>query len=194
MKLDPRILDAEILIVDDERANIQLLARILGSCGYRRIRGTEDPLAIVSLLRERGCDILILDLHMPRMDGFQVMRELDSLLERDDDYLPVLVLTGKQDPGIKRRALESGATDFLVKPFDHAEVASRVRNMLQVRLLHKRVRQQNAALENKARERAQELEETRLEIIRRLGLAAEFRDNETGLHLGWWWLSAGIVR
>lgn len=183
MNLDQNLFEAEILIVDDERPNILLLERLLKASGYSRIRGTDDPRLVRDLLDERDADIVLLDLRMPYMDGFQVMEQIRSMVGVDDDYLPVLMLTAEQDPRVKLRALESGATDFLVKPFDRAEVASRVRNILQVRLLNKRVRQQNAELESKVRERTQELEETRLEIIRRLGLAAEYRDNETGMHI-----------
>ena len=183
MRLDPHVLDAEILIVDDERPNIQLLERILKLGGYARIRGTDDPRQVTPMLRERGADIVLLDLRMPRMDGFEVMQELDLLSTAQDDYIPVLVLTAEQDPKVKLQALKSGAMDFLVKPFDRAEALSRVRNMLQVRFLQKRIRRQNAELERKVRERTRELEDTRLEIIRRLGLAAEYRDNETGLHI-----------
>lgn len=183
MNLDSSLFDAEILIVDDERPNILLLERLLKASGYSRIRGTDDSRTVMDLIAERACDIVLLDLHMPHLDGFQVMEAIRAAVAADDDYLPILMLTAEHDPRIKLRALESGATDFLLKPFDRAEVASRVRNILQVRLLNKRVRQQNAELESKVRERTQELEETRLEIIRRLGIAAEYRDNETGMHI-----------
>ena len=183
MNSDPSLFDAEILIVDDERPNIMLLERLLKASGYSRIRGTADPRLVRDLLDERDADLVILDLRMPYMDGFQVMEQIRSVVGADDDYLPVLMLTAENDPKVKLRALELGATDFLLKPFDRAEVASRVRNILQVRLLNKRVRQQNAELESRVRERTHELEETRLEIIRRLGLAAEYRDNETGMHI-----------
>ena len=183
MTLDQNLFEAEILIVDDERPNIMLLERLLKASGYSRIRGTDDPRQVQDLLGERDADLVLLDLRMPYMDGFQVMEQIHSTVEVGDDYLPVLMLTAEHDPKIKLRALELGATDFLLKPFDRAEVASRVRNILQVRLLNKRVRQQNAELEYKVRERTRELDETRLEIIRRLGIAAEYRDNETGMHI-----------
>ena len=183
MNHDVSPFDAEILIVDDERPNILLLERLLKAGGYSRIRGANDPRLVPDLLDERDTDLVILDLHMPHLDGFQVMEQIRARVEDEDDYLPVLMLTAENDPRIKLRALESGVTDFLLKPFDRAEVASRVRNILQVRFLNKRVSQQNAELESRVRERTQELDETRLEIIRRLGLAAEYRDNETGMHI-----------
>jgi putative two-component system response regulator len=183
MNLDQNFFEAEILIVDDERPNILLLERLLKASGYSHIRGTDDPRRVQELLGERDADLVILDLRMPYMDGFQVMEQIRALVRVDDDYCPVLMLTAENDPRVKLHALELGATDFLLKPFDRAEVASRVRNILQVRLLNKRVRQQNAELEFKVRERTRELDETRLEIIRRLGIAAEYRDNETGMHI-----------
>ncbi|MBK1720201.1 HD-GYP domain-containing protein [Thiocystis violacea] len=183
MEIDPRILEAEILIVDDERPNLRLLERILTTAGYGNIRATTDPEDVLPLFRERNFDLILLDLRMPRMDGFQVMDALNQACGAENDYAPVLVLTAENDPKAKLRALASGAKDFLIKPCDRAEVLSRVHNMLEVRLLHKRIREQNAALEEKVRERTRELEDTRLEIIRRLGLAAEYRDNETGLHI-----------
>lgn len=183
MKLDARIQDAGILIVDDERANVRLLERMLKAAGYTRIVGTTDPRQVIRLFQEQELDIVMLDLHMPHLDGFEVMAGLRSLSTSEDDYTPILVLTAENDPGTRLQALESGAQDFLIKPYDRAEVLTRVHNMLQVRLLHKRVRDQNALLEAKVRERTHELEDTRLEIIHRLGRAAEYRDNETGLHI-----------
>lgn len=183
MDMKSRIMDGEILIVDDERPNVMLLQRILGAAGYKNIRGTTDPSEVGALCGAHRFDIVLLDLRMPRMDGFQVLAELQALSLSENDYVPVLMLTAEDDPRAKLRALECGAQDFLVKPYDRAEVLSRVRNMLEVRLLHTRIREQNVVLEEKVRERTRELEDTRLEIIRRLGLAAEFRDNETGLHI-----------
>jgi putative two-component system response regulator len=103
-------------------------------------------------------------------------------MERDG-YAAVLVLTAQSDTATRLRALESGAKDYLTKPFDRLEVLTRMRNMLEVRLLHNQIRDQNKILEHKVRQRTQELMETRMEIIRRLGRAAEYRDNETGLHI-----------
>ncbi len=173
---------AKILVVDDEPVNVALLERLLRAEGYRHITATTDPREAVALYREQRSDIVLLDIRMPYMDGFQVMA---ALREQDeaDDYVPVLVLTAQIDPETRMRALQEGARDFLNKPFDRWEVLTRIRNMLEVRLLHNRVRQQNRELEARVRERTRELHETRLEIIRRLGRAAEYRDNETGNHI-----------
>lgn len=126
------ILKAKILIVDDRQANIQLLERMLLGAGYAAVTSTTDPAQVCALHRANAYDLILLDLEMPGMDGFQVM---DSLKEIDPaGYLPVLAVTA--NPAHKLRALYGGARDFISKPFDLSEVLMRVRNMLEVRLLH----------------------------------------------------------
>ena len=176
-----QILKAKILLVDDQTPNVILLEKMLRAAGYADVTATTDPREVVVLYREHQFDIVLLDLNMPYLDGFAVMEQLKEL-ERDD-YAAVLVLTAQPDAATRLRALESGAKDYLTKPFDRLEVLTRIRNMLEVRLLHNQARDQNKILEHKVRQRTQELMETRLEIIRRLGRAAEYRDNETGLHI-----------
>lgn len=176
-----KLLTARILVVDDQPANVSLLEKILAAEGYRDVESFTDPRLVAQAYAARHHDLILLDLNMPELDGFEVMAQLRGL-ERDD-YVPVLVLTAQPDRETRLRALESGAKDFLTKPFDRLEVVNRIRNMLEVRLLHKQVRDQNRVLEDKVRERTKELCDTRLEIIRRLGRAAEYRDNETGLHI-----------
>jgi len=127
------ILNGGILIVDDLEANVQLLEQMLRGAGYSRITSTRDPHAVCSLHRDHHYDLILLDLRMPGMDGFQVMESLKEI--EADGYLPVLAVTAQ--PAHKLRALESGAKDFVSKPFDLAEVLMRVHNMLEVRLLHK---------------------------------------------------------
>jgi putative two-component system response regulator len=175
------LLAAKILIVDDQPANVMLLEKMLRAEGYVNVTTTTDPLQVADLYRQNSFDIVLLDLNMPQLDGFAVMAQL-QLLEQDS-YVPILVLTAQADAATRNRALESGAKDFLTKPFDRLEVLMRIRNMLEVRLLHNQVREQNLLLEQRVQERTQELSETRLEIVRRLGRAAEYRDNETGLHI-----------
>ena len=126
------ILNARILIVDDLQANVQLLARMLGSAGYTSVASTTDPLEVCALHLKNRYDLILLDLQMPGMDGFQVMKGLKEI--EADGYLPVLVITAQPDH--KLRALKAGARDFVSKPFDLAEVLLRVHNMLEVRLLH----------------------------------------------------------
>ncbi|MBF0171209.1 MAG: response regulator [Nitrospinae bacterium] len=175
------ILDARILLVDDNPTNIELLELILQGNGYRNIRSLTNPQEVVPLYRTFRPDLLILDLNMPFLDGFQVMRLLKD--EEEGDYLPILVLTAKADHATRIQALKAGAKDFLTKPFDHAETLNRIRNILEVRLLHMQSRRMNVILEEKVRERTAELEESRKEVILRLGRAAEYRDNETGAHI-----------
>lgn len=137
------IFNAGILIVDDQEANVQLLEKMLRSAGYTRIISTQDPYNVCPLHRLHHFDLILLDLRMPGMDGFQVMESLKEL--ETDGYLPVLAVTA--EPAHKLRALQSGAKDFVSKPFDLAEVLMRVHNMLEVRLLHEAARNQSKMLE-----------------------------------------------
>jgi len=126
------ILHGKILIVDDRKSNILLLDRILRGAGYVSVASTMDSSEACELHRKNRYDLILLDLQMPGMDGFQVMEGLKAI--ELDGYLPVLVITAQ--PGNKLRALQAGAKDFISKPFDLAEVLARVHNMLEVRLLH----------------------------------------------------------
>ena len=136
------ILNAGILIVDDQEANVQLLERMLRDAGYVSITSTMAPNEVCALHRKNHYDLILLDLQMPGMDGFQVMEGLKHI--EKDGYLPVLVITAQ--PGHKLRALRAGAKDFISKPFDVAEVLTRVHNMLEVRLLHVAIRRKNDEL------------------------------------------------
>ena len=126
------ILHGKILIVDDLEANVHLLERILRCAGYVHIESTQDSFKVIELHRLNRYDLILLDLQMPGLDGFQVMEGLKEI--ETDGYLPVLVITAQPDK--KLHALQAGAKDFVSKPFDLAEVLARVRNMLEVRLLH----------------------------------------------------------
>ncbi len=150
------ILAAHILIVDDQGANVQLLTRMLGEVGYRNVSSTMNPLEVCALHRKNRYELILLDLQMPGMDGFQVMEGLKT--NEADGYLPVIVLTAQ--PGHKLRALQAGARDFISKPFDLVEVKTRIRNMIEVRLLYRQLEQFNAALEQTVQERTAELRES----------------------------------
>ncbi|MGV8042294.1 MAG: HD domain-containing phosphohydrolase [Thermoanaerobaculaceae bacterium] len=176
-----RILESRILIVDDQEANLLLLEKILEGEGYGHTLTVADPRQVLDLCLGFRPDLLLLDLHMPYLDGFAVMEQLQEAAF--DPYLPVLVLTADCTRETKLRALRVGARDFLTKPFDHLEVMNRIRNMLEVRLLQRDLLDQNRILEEKVRERTLELADTRMEVIHRLSRAAEFRDQGTGLHL-----------
>ena len=172
---------ARILVVDDEEANVRLLERALGEAGYRNVHSTTDPRQVCNLVAEFKPDLILLDLLMPHVDGFEVMRSLELLLP-GGSYIPVLVLTGDATRETRQRALASGANDFLTKPFDIDEVLLRIRNMLEVKLLHEQLRDKNEALEHHVRTRTRELEEAQIETFERLALAAEYRDDITGQH------------
>jgi two-component system cell cycle response regulator len=140
------ILNASILIVDDQQANVQLLEQMLRDAGYASIASTNDPYAVGELHRAKRYDLILLDLLMPGMDGFQVMDDLKKF--ETNGYLPVLVLTAQPDH--KLRALAAGAKDFIAKPFDLVEVKARIRNMLEVRLLYKQLEHHSHELESLA--------------------------------------------
>lgn len=173
------ILNASILIVDDQTANVQLLEQMLSGAGYLRIASTTDPHSVCALHRANNYDLILLDLQMPEMDGFQVMEELKEI--STDSYLPVLVITAQ--PSHKLRALAAGAKDFISKPFDLVEVRTRIHNMLEVRLLHKKLHIYNEVLEQRVRERTADLQENYLETIFTLTRAAEHKDEDTGAHV-----------
>jgi CheY-like chemotaxis protein len=149
------ILNASILIVDDQASNVELLVQLLTEVGYTNVSSTMNPCEVSDLYLKNRYDLILLDLQMPVMDGFQV---LDSLAAAGEGYLPVLVVTAQ--PGHKLRALQSGAKDFISKPFDIVEVKTRIRNMLEVRLLYKKLDDYNRELEQTVLERTAELRES----------------------------------
>jgi PAS domain S-box-containing protein len=150
------ILSAKILIVDDQESNVQLLEQLLQGAGYTAISFTMQPEEVCALHRKNQYDLILLDLQMPVMDGFQVMEGLKT--NPNDAYLPVIVLTAQ--PGHKLRALQTGAKDFISKPFDLLEVKTRIHNMLEVRLLYKKLDAFNQVLEQTVLERTAELRES----------------------------------
>ncbi len=150
------ILSANILIVDDQLANVELLEQMLCEPGYLSVTSTMDPYAVAVLHDYNHYDLILLDLQMPGMDGFQVMEELKKI--DVDSYVPILVITAQ--PGHKLRALTTGARDFVAKPFDLVEIKTRIHNMLEVRLLYKQLEQQNQMLEQTVQERTAELRES----------------------------------
>ena len=179
MKLDAReILAARILIVDDQDANVRLLERLLAEAGYANVSATSAPQEVAALHRQQGYDLILLDLQMPVMDGFEVMEHLQ---EGDaDSYLPVIVLTAQ--PAHKLRALQAGAKDFISKPFDLVEVKTRIHNMLEVRLLYKKLANYNEELAQTVQERTAELRESELRFRRLTELASDWywEQNESG--------------
>jgi len=157
MKVDkPDILNASILIVDDQDINVSLLEQMLSEAGYASVASTTNPREVCALHRKNRYDLILLDLQMPGMDGFQVIEALKT--NDADGYLPVLVITAQ--PGHKLRALQAGAKDFVAKPFDLVEVKTRIHNMLEVRLLYKRLESYSKVLEQTVLERTAELRES----------------------------------
>ncbi len=147
------ILKASILIVDDKESNIMLLEQLLLEAGYTNVTSTTNPEEVCALHQKNGYDLILLDLQMPVMDGFQVMETLKSI--HTDDYLPVLVITAQ--PGHKIRALQTGARDFVAKPFDLVEVKTRIHNNLEVRLLYKKLANYSRTLELTVQKRTEDL-------------------------------------
>jgi PAS domain S-box-containing protein len=150
------ILQAHILVVDDQQANVMLLEEMLRGAGYTNVTSTMDPRAVTGMHRRTPFDLIMLDLQMPGMDGFQVMEALKA--NAIDDYIPVLVITAQ--PGHKLRALQTGAKDFVSKPFDLVEVRTRIHNLIEVRLLYQRLENHNEALAREVQERTAELRES----------------------------------
>jgi putative two-component system response regulator len=170
-----------LLIVDDNAANVALLEQLLQQAGYSNVLSSGDPTAVADLCADWRPDLVLLDLHMPQLSGFEVLAALGDLLG-EPVSLPVLVLTADATPDARHRALSQGARDFVTKPLDHAEVLLRVRNLLQTRHLQHRLQDQNLLLADAVRERTAELEEARLESLTVLAAATEFRDDDTRQH------------
>jgi len=175
------LLQAKILIVDDDKSNIRMLERILQAHGYTQIKSASDPRGVISLYIEFDPDLVILDLNMPFISGLELLNMIRPMVG-DEDYLPVLVITAEHSYDARREALTSGASDLLVKPYLADEVCVRISNMLRLRF-------HNIHLLDQVRLRTQELElnqlklkEAQLETIVRLARAAEHRDDETGHH------------
>ncbi len=164
------ILNASILIVDDQEANVMLLEQVLRNAGYTRITSTMDPQAVRALHQQHRYDLILLDLQMPEMDGFEVMEGLRDI--EAGSYLPVLVITAQ--PGHKLRALQAGAKDFVAKPFDLVEVKTRIHNMLEVRLLYQKLADYNKSLELAVQERTAELRESEARFQRFTELSSDW--------------------
>ncbi|MHB1458695.1 MAG: HD domain-containing phosphohydrolase [Armatimonadota bacterium] len=186
MIAESEILNASILIVDNEISSILLLDHLLRNAGYTSITSTINPLEVCELHLKNAYDLILLDLNMPGMDGFQVMECLKKI--EISDYLPVLAIT--VEPDHKIRALKTGAKDFISKPFDIVEVEARVHNMLEVRLLHMETKTYsnelenlNCNLENLVNMKVKEIADAQLATILVLSKLAEARDVETGKHL-----------
>ncbi len=172
---ETNIHNAAILIVDDQEANIRLLEQLLGETGYSSVTSTMNPEDVSKLYRENGYDLILLDLVMPSMDGFQVMEELKVV--ETDSYVPVIVITAEL--GHKLRALEAGAKDFISYPFDLVEVKTRIHNMLEERLLHKKLGNYNKVLEQTVQDRTGDLLNANMQLTQEI---EERKKVEKSLH------------
>jgi putative two-component system response regulator len=172
---------ASILIVDDNPVNIAVVEAILSKDGYSHVQSTTNPLEVIRRYREYQYDLILLDVHMPELSGIELMQRMVDAFP--DDYLPIIVLTADYTTETRTQCLSGGAKDFIGKPFDKVEVLLRVRNILSVCMLNKAAQRQNIVLEERVRERTRQLNEAQIKLIQCLGKAAEYRDNETGMHV-----------
>lgn len=183
---------AKILVVDDQEYNVSLLERILNRGGFQHVFSSMDSSNIKQLMTEIEPDIVLLDLHMPEIDGVEAIHIIREIAE-DDTYLPVIMLTADLTPESKQRALQAGVNDFLTKPFDRTEVILRMNNLLNTRFLHQQLQQQNATLEQRVLQRTLELQNSKREILQLLARVSEYRDDLTGKHTQRVGLLSGLI-
>lgn len=170
-----------ILVVDDEPANLRLLDKMLRGQGYQNLALLGDPREVIGHYQAKRPDLILLDINMPHLDGYQVMAQLKAL----NDHLlpPIVILTAQNSKDSLLRALAAGARDFISKPFDRNELLMRVRNLLDAQLAHRMLHDQKTLLEDMVRARTEELRSAHLKMVQRLGMAAEYRDEDTGSHI-----------
>ena len=161
--IDSTLKNANILIVDDQQANIDVLTGLLDAKGFKNYITTNDSRQAISLFQEFNPDLLLLDLNMPHVTGFQVMMQLELLIP-ENTYFPILVLTADMTTDSKLKSLAYGASDFLAKPFDLIEVDFRIKNLLKARYFQQQLENHNQILEEKVKERTKELEKTIMEL------------------------------
>jgi PleD family two-component response regulator len=162
MVSEPLLHQMKILVVDDDRLSVTLLEQLLQRHGYRHVLGVTDSRVAVETCISFDPDLLLLDLIMPEVDGFAVLDAIRS--DAAEDFLPIVVLTGDTHEESRARALEAGATDFLVKPVSQTEALLRIRNLLEMRRLYVALENQRLALEDAVRDRTAELHETIAEL------------------------------
>src|SRR4051812_8159869 len=172
---------ARVLIVDDSPPNVILLERMLEQWGYTDVIGTTRSVEVPEICTSAPPDLILLDLQMPKPDGFELMEILRPITSGPPE-IPVVVLTADATQVTRQRALAAGARDFLNKPFDPVEVRLRIGNLLETRRLQLDLLPQTRGLEENVRERTADLERARLELLERLALAAEYRDDNTQEH------------
>jgi putative two-component system response regulator len=172
---------ARLLVVDDEQPNLDLMGRVLARAGYLDVVLMSEPELAVQAVQTLRPDLVLLDLHMPGLDGFAFLRRLQDLVPASE-LLPRLMITADATEATRRSALALGAHDFLTKPIDVMETTLRVANLLQTRMLHVQLREHNGRLEDQVRERTRQLTDSHREITRRLALVGEYSDDDTAQH------------
>ena len=170
-----------IMVVDDNLSNLKLVGKVLRGNSYSDVELISDPREVLDRYRKVQPELILLDINMPHIDGFQLLEQLRGL--NDPLLPPIVVLTAQDDKPSLLKALKLGARDYIAKPFDPSELLMRVRNLLEAHLSHKLLHNQKETLEEMVKERTNALEQTRLQVVQRLGMAAEYRDEETGNHI-----------
>lgn len=181
MITEEEILQARILVVDDEETTTRLFTEVLNKAGYVNVTATNNSSNVFDLYKQTKPDLLILDINMPEIDGFEILDQLSS--SNNGDYLPILIVSNENSSAVRHKALNAGGRDYLIKPFDNNDALVRIRNLIEVRLLHNEVVDQNIELERRVKLRTHELYETQVDVIQRLARAIEYRDSETGMHI-----------
>jgi putative two-component system response regulator len=169
-----------LLIVDDVPANLRVLVSYLKNFNFK-VRVAQDGVDALEQVNIAPPDLILLDVMMPRLNGLEVCRRLKA--DAKTKEIPVIFMSALDDTFDKIAGFEAGSVDYITKPFQHEEVLARITTHLTIKNLQEEIKQQNALLEQRVQERTKELEETRLHVIRSLGKAAEYRDNETGMHV-----------
>ncbi len=175
------IQQSQIFCIDDEATNLKLLDRMLKVDGFQNLTMIADPREVIAQYQALRPDLILLDINMPHLDGYQVMAQLNAL--NDPLLPPIVILTAQNSQELLIKALAEGARDFITKPFDRVELLMRVRNLLYAHLAHRMLYDQKTVLEEIVCQRTEELRKSRLQVVQRLGRAAEYRDNETGQHV-----------
>lgn len=172
---------ARIIICDDSITNVAILKELLESEGYTNVTTLTDPRQVLPNCQENGCELLLLDIEMPHMNGIEVVEQVRN--EFKVDFIPILMLTGVSGNEVKHKALQAGANDYVNKPFDQIEVVLRVKNLIHVSMGFKAHQLANQKLEQEVKKRTRELNLATETLIKRLAMAGEFRDSETGNHV-----------
>ncbi|HTQ99639.1 MAG TPA: response regulator, partial [Candidatus Acidoferrum sp.] len=184
MQLTPQtteLKNSPIFVVDDEPVNLKLIERVLGTEGYQRVHSIQNPMDVTNRFRNLRPNLILLDINMPKMNGFDVLEQLK--LEAGDTLPPVIFLTAEMAANNRAKAFEQGVLDFISKPFNRQELLARVRNLLTLELAHQELTQKKNNLEAMVSNRTEALRRSQLQVVQVLGKAAEYRDNETGAHI-----------